>query len=152
MSRTRLLALCLAGLVACLGGRKKDAAGERAPGDRPAPSARGAGSRERAPNTGSKAEAPDTPEEEGVKPEGGRPPVPASPEALLAPGAVKEIQQALADRGYLPGRFTEGELDDATSAGIRRFQEDEGLAATGMADRETLRRLGVEATEAYGRE
>jgi peptidoglycan hydrolase-like protein with peptidoglycan-binding domain len=78
------------------------------------------------------------------------PRIPASPEALLAPGAVGELQRALAARGYI-GRHRQGELDAATSAAVRRFQQDEGLAATGMPDRETLRRLGIDAEAAYGR-
>jgi hypothetical protein len=95
-------------------------------------------------------EAPDRPEEKGVPPREGRPRVPASPEALLAEGAVSEIQRALARRGLL-GRHAEGELDDATAAALRRFQKEEGLAQTGFPDRETLRRLGVDPEGAYGR-
>ena len=71
---------------------------------------------------------------------------------LLAPGAIGELQRALADRGHLEGRHREGELDRATSAAIRRFQEEEGLAATGMPDRETLSRLGLDPEDAYGRD
>lgn len=98
-----------------------------------------------------KAEAPDRPEEKGVPPEPGRPRVPASPEALLAPGAVKDVQRALADRGFL-GAHSAGELDDATSRALRRFQQSEQLAATGFPDRETLQRLGLDPERAYGRE
>jgi peptidoglycan hydrolase-like protein with peptidoglycan-binding domain len=98
-----------------------------------------------------KPEAPDSPSEAGVKPRSGGPRVPAAPEGLLAPGAVGEIQEALAKRGLL-GRHARGELDDPTSAALRKFQEKEGLAATGMPDRETLLRLGVSAEKAYGRE
>lgn len=95
-------------------------------------------------------ESPDSPEEKGVPPKGERPRVPASPEALLAPGAVTDIQRALAEDGYL-GAHRPGELDAATSAAVRRFQEAQGLAATGMPDRETLRRLGINPEAAYGR-
>ncbi|ACL65216.1 Peptidoglycan-binding domain 1 protein [Anaeromyxobacter dehalogenans 2CP-1] len=101
--------------------------------------------------TGGAAEAPDRPEELGVPPRGERPRVPSSPEALLAPGAVGEIQDALRDRGYL-GAHRRGELDRATSAALRRFQEAQGLAATGAPDRETLRRLHVDPARAYGRD
>jgi hypothetical protein len=97
-------------------------------------------------------EAPDEPAEKGVPPRGSRPRVPAAPEALLAPGAVGRIQQALEARGYLAEAHRRGELDAATSNGLRKFQEDEGLAATGMPDRETLDRLGVSPNAAYGRE
>ncbi len=98
-----------------------------------------------------RAESPDSPEEKGVPPKGERPRVPASPEALLAPGAVTEIQRSLAEEGLL-GAHREGELDAATSAAVRRFQEQQGLAATGMPDRETLRRLGIDPEAAYGRD
>ena len=57
-----------------------------------------------------KAEAPDRPAEKGAPPAEGRPRVPASPEALLAEGAVGDIQRALARRGLL-GKHQEGELD-----------------------------------------
>jgi hypothetical protein len=103
-----------------------------------------------APAPAPKAEGPDRPEEKGVPPEEGRPRVPASPEALLAEGAVGEIQRALAERELL-GEHAGGELDEATSAALRRFQREEGLAETGFPDRETLRRLGLDPEEAYGR-
>jgi peptidoglycan hydrolase-like protein with peptidoglycan-binding domain len=95
-------------------------------------------------------EAPDSAAAKGVPPKGARPRVPASPEALLAPGAVGRLQRALAERGLL-GEHRAGELDDATSAAVRRFQEREGLAATGFPDRETLAKLGISPEDAYGR-
>ncbi len=96
-------------------------------------------------------EAPDDASAKGVPPRGVHPRVPAAPEALLAEGAVGRIQRALAARGLLQGH-REGELDTPTSAALRKFQRDEGLAATGFPDRETVRRLGIEPEEAYGRE
>jgi peptidoglycan hydrolase-like protein with peptidoglycan-binding domain len=84
-----------------------------------------------------------------VKAAPGRPPVPATPNALLDDGAAGEIQGALADRGYLASSTRDGRLDGATAAALRRFQEDEGLAATGFPDRETLRRLGLDPQQAY---
>lgn len=98
-----------------------------------------------------KPEAPDEPAERGVPPRGGRPRAPASPEGLLAPGAVNEIQSALAARGYL-GAHRSGELDEPTARALRRFQESEGLAATGMPDRETLSKLGIAPDAVYGRD
>jgi hypothetical protein len=98
-----------------------------------------------------KPEAPDSKAEAGVPPRAGRPRVPASPEGLLAPGAVGEIQQALEKKGLLRAH-RQGELDDATARALERFQEKEGLAATGMPDRETLLRLGISPERAYGRE
>jgi hypothetical protein len=97
-----------------------------------------------------RAEAPDRPSDRGVPAEGGRPGIPAAPEALLAPGAVGRIQDALARRGLLAAH-RRGELDEPTSKALRKFQDGEGLAATGFPDRETLVRLGIEPDEAYGR-
>lgn len=84
----------------------------------------------------------------GVPPAPGRPRVPASPDALLRAGVVGELQQALARRGLLHGH-REGVLDGATSAALRRFQLDRGLAATGFPDRETLKDLGIDPERAY---
>lgn len=87
--------------------------------------------------------------QEGVKPSPEAPRVPATPEGLLGADAVRDVQRALADRGLL-GAHREGDLDTPTSAAVRKFQEQQGLAATGMPDRETLRALGVSAERAYG--
>ncbi|MFL5260842.1 MAG: peptidoglycan-binding domain-containing protein [Anaeromyxobacteraceae bacterium] len=77
----------------------------------------------------------------------GRPTVAASPEGLMNPGAIRRIQAALRTKGYLEAES--GDLDDPTAAALRRFQADEGIAATGAPDRETLRRLGVDPNEVY---
>ncbi len=128
--RRATLALALVAAVACAGGREERREGRARERD---------GGPERA-----KAE-----KQEGVKPRPGGPRVPATPEGLLGAEAVRDVQRALADRGLLGGH-REGDLDRATSAAVRRFQEREGLAATGMPDRETLRALGVSAERAYG--
>ncbi len=98
-----------------------------------------------------KPEAPDSGSAKGVPPAPGRPREPAGPEALLAEGAVGKIERALASRGLLHGH-QEGELDPPTSAAIRKFQGENGLAATGFPDRETLKKLGIDPEDAYGRE
>ncbi len=82
-----------------------------------------------------------------IPPRGDRPAVAASPEGLMNPGSAREIQEALQRRGYLDQ--VSGELDDATSAAVRRFQSDQGLAATGVPDRETLRSLGIDPSDVY---
>jgi hypothetical protein len=64
---------------------------------------------------------------------------------------VAEIQRALAGRGLLH-EHREGELDDPTTAGIRKLQEQQKLAATGFPDRETLKALGIDPERAYIRE
>ena len=86
----------------------------------------------------------------GVKPAPDRPRVPPSPEGLLAPDAIREMQRALADRKLL-GEHREGDVDPPTSAALRRFQAEHGLAATGFPDRDTLQRLGVDPEKAYRR-
>ena len=54
-------------------------------------------------------------------------------------------QQALAERGYLALKAAKrGRLDRVTSAAVRKFQSDQGLARTGIPDHETVRRLGLD--------
>jgi hypothetical protein len=83
-----------------------------------------------------------------VPPRAGRPAVSASPEGLMNPGSARRIQEALKARGLLAGEPS-GELDEPTSAALRRFQQTQDLAQTGAPDRETLRRLGVDPQEVY---
>jgi peptidoglycan hydrolase-like protein with peptidoglycan-binding domain len=64
---------------------------------------------------------------------------------------VAEIQRALARHGLLH-EHREGELDPPTTAAVRRFQQEKGLAATGFPDRETLKDLGIDPERAYVRE
>ncbi len=75
----------------------------------------------------------------------GRPPLAASPSGLFVPGGVEKLQKALEDQGYLDsGAAKSGEIDAATSAAIRRFQSEQGIARTGNPDHETVRRLGLD--------
>lgn len=78
---------------------------------------------------------------------GGRPTIAAEPEGLMNPGALRRIQAALRSKGYL--REPSGRMDEATSVGLRRFQRDQDLAATGAPDRETLERLGIDPNSVY---
>jgi hypothetical protein len=88
--------------------------------------------------------------DKGVPPKGEVPRVPSSPKALLAKGEIARIQTALEDHGYLSAHRT-GELDDATTTALRKFQRDQLLAETGFPDRLTLQMLGVDPEEAYGK-
>ncbi len=82
----------------------------------------------------------------------GRPPLAASPSGLFAPGGVEKLQKALADRGYLDtSDVRAGDMDEATSAAIRKFQADQGIARTGNPDHETVRRLGLDPDELFRR-
>lgn len=127
--RVAAASVAVALAVACGGVRRADEA--RSPPPRP--------------------EAPDAREERGPRPVPDRPRVPATPEGLLAEGAVGDVQEALAARGLL-GSHRRGELDEPTSRALRAFQTEEGLAETGFPDRETLSRLGMDPEDAYGRE
>src|SRR5215218_5442097 len=74
--------------------------------------------------------------------------VPSRPEDLLNAGAVERVQDALAKQG-LGGRFTRGELDEATTASLRKLQEQRDLAQTGLPDRATLKALGLDPDDVY---
>jgi hypothetical protein len=74
----------------------------------------------------------------------GQPPLAASPSELLQPGARQKLAEALRTRGFLDSNDAKGEQ---LSAGLRKFQESEGLAATGFPDHESLLRLGIDPKE-----
>ena len=71
----------------------------------------------------------------------GHPPLAASPSELLQPGARQKVAQALRSRGFVDSDDAKGEH---LSAGLRKFQESQGLAATGFPDHESLLRLGID--------
>ena len=66
-------------------------------------------------------------------------PVTESPEGQLEPGAETEIRQKLKERGFL-GEDEERSL----GAALREFQASQDLPTTGVADQETIRRLGLD--------
>jgi hypothetical protein len=74
----------------------------------------------------------------------GHPPLAASPSELMQPGAQQKISQALKSKGFADRDELKGEQ---LSAALRKFQQSQGLAATGFADHETLLRLGLEPKE-----
>lgn len=80
----------------------------------------------------------------------GGPPLSAGPEGLFVPGGVEQVQNALAHKGYLDmGEAKKGAIDAQTSAAVRKFQSDEGIARTGNPDHETLRRLGLDPDKLF---
>jgi peptidoglycan hydrolase-like protein with peptidoglycan-binding domain len=80
----------------------------------------------------------------------GRPPLSAGPEGLFVPGGVEQLQNALAHRGYLDmSQAKKGDIDAETSAAVRKFQSDEGIARTGNPDHETVRRLGLDPDKLF---
>lgn len=59
---------------------------------------------------------------------------------------VKQAQAILKQRAFYAGEQT-GKLDDATRAGLRKYQEAEGLKVTGTLNAATLQKMSVALTE-----
>lgn len=57
---------------------------------------------------------------------------------------VREIQQKLRDRGYDVGEV-DGIMGDNTRQALTRFQQDQGIQATGQLDQQTMAALEVQA-------
>ena len=74
----------------------------------------------------------------------GHPPLAASPSELMEPGSQQKIARALKGKGVVERDDIRGEQ---LSAALRKFQQSQGLAATGFADHETLLRLGIDPKE-----
>ena len=73
----------------------------------------------------------------------GQPPLAASPSGLMEPGSQQKISQALKGKGVVDQDVRGEQL----GAALRKFQQSQGLAATGFPDHETLRRLGLDPKE-----
>ncbi len=78
----------------------------------------------------------------------GRPELSSDPAGLMQPEGPMKIQRRLAALGFYSGEST-GELDEKTSAALRRFQEASGLAKTGAPDRATVKQLGLDPNEVW---
>ncbi len=78
------------------------------------------------------------------------PRIQSNPQAMLGRDTIARLQRELGRRGLL-SRHEEGTLDVPTRDAIGRFQQQQGLAATGIPDRQTLIDLGVSPERAYGR-
>jgi hypothetical protein len=59
-----------------------------------------------------------------------------------APERIEEIQQALAQAGYLKAQ-PNGRWDDQTREAMRRYQADHGFPATGLPEAKSLMKLGL---------
>ena len=59
------------------------------------------------------------------------------------PDRYKEIQQALAAKGYLAAEQANGEWTDASADALRRFQADQNLDPTGKINSLSLIALGL---------
>jgi len=61
-----------------------------------------------------------------------------------SPGDVRQIQQALKDKGFDAGPI-DGQLGPQTEQALRSFQQAQGFQATGQIDQKTMAALGVQA-------
>jgi|SRR5215813_7215722 len=59
---------------------------------------------------------------------------------------INQAQAILKERGFYAGDQT-GKLDDATRDGLRKYQQAEGLKATGTLNKATLEKMGVPLTD-----
>lgn len=59
---------------------------------------------------------------------------------------IKQAQKILKDRGFYAGEET-GKLDDTTRAGLKKYQEAEGIKVTGTLNKVTLEKMGVTLTD-----
>lgn len=93
----------------------------------------------------------DQPRAEGFQPRAGDdsalPPFTGDPDhEMMTESDVMRLEEALAQRGYDPGRV-DGVIDNETRAAIQEFQDDHELAATGIIDEETGELLGIVVSE-----
>jgi len=59
---------------------------------------------------------------------------------------IAQAQTLLRQRGLYAGEAT-GKLDDATRAGLRKYQEVEGIKTTGTLNAVTLQKMGIPLTD-----
>ncbi len=59
---------------------------------------------------------------------------------------VKQAQAILKQRTFYSGEQT-GKLDDATRAGLKKYQEAEGLKVTGTLNKITLEKMAITLTD-----
>lgn len=59
---------------------------------------------------------------------------------------IKQAQAVLKQRGFYTGEET-GKLDTDTRAGLRKYQEAEGMKVTGTLNRMTLEKMNITLTD-----
>ena len=59
---------------------------------------------------------------------------------------IKQAQTMLKQRSFYSGEQT-GKLDTATRAGLKQYQQAEGLKITGTLNKATLEKMGIALTE-----
>ena len=71
-------------------------------------------------------------------------PISSTSHGILQDGAELKIQRRLAEKGFLEGAQTNGQLDPPTREALRKFQKHEGLPPTGLPSYETVRHLHLD--------
>ena len=71
-------------------------------------------------------------------------PISSTSHGILQDGAELRIQRRLAEKGFLDGPRTEGQLDPQAREALRKFQKHEGLPPTGLPSYETVRHLRLD--------
>jgi len=71
-------------------------------------------------------------------------PISSTSHGILQDGAELRIQRRLAEKGFLDGPQTEGQLDPRAREALRKFQKHEGLPPTGLPSYETVRHLHLD--------
>ena len=61
-------------------------------------------------------------------------------------GQIKQAQAMLKQRSFYSGEQT-GKLDTATRAGLKQYQQAEGLKVTGTLNKATLDKMGIALTD-----
>ena len=59
---------------------------------------------------------------------------------------INQAQTLLKQRNFYSGEQT-GKLDDATRAGLKQYQQAEGLKVTGTLNKVTLEKMGIALTD-----
>ena len=59
---------------------------------------------------------------------------------------IKQAQSILKQKSFYTGEQT-GKLDDATRAGLKKYQEAEGLKVTGTLNKVTLEKMAIALTD-----
>ena len=59
---------------------------------------------------------------------------------------IMQAQTILKQRNFYSGEAT-GKLDDATRAGLKQYQQTEGIKVTGTLNKETLEKMNIPLTD-----
>jgi peptidoglycan hydrolase-like protein with peptidoglycan-binding domain len=68
---------------------------------------------------------------------------PNNASANLSPAEIKQVQQALDQKGFRAGS-ADGKLGPETEQAIKQFQQKQGLQQSGQLDEQTLSALGIQ--------